>query len=142
MDWVWALSRESTSKDWLDAEKPVMRSLTPILWIGLGVFVMLQTQPLPGAFAGDGFKDTTVSVVTGIPDDELDAQRGGEIVSISEAMLSATLEDNTLTGSTITGTNTVAGDAFTSANGFFTVIQNSGNQVIIQDSTIINVTVE
>jgi hypothetical protein len=39
----------------------------------------------------------------------------------------------------LTGFNTVTGDAFKGMNGFATVIQNSGNQVLIQNDLIVNV---
>ena len=38
----------------------------------------------------------------------------------------------------ITGTNTVNGGSFANSSGFATVIQNSGNNVIIQNATILN----
>jgi hypothetical protein len=38
-----------------------------------------------------------------------------------------------------TGWNIVSGDAFDHMNGFATVIQNSGNQVLIQNDLIVNV---
>ncbi len=40
---------------------------------------------------------------------------------------------------TYSGGNSISGDAFVGAVGVFTVIQNSGNNVLIQDSTVINV---
>ncbi len=57
---------------------------------------------------------------------------------ISDPNQNALLEDNLLLGS-VTGGNLIDRGAFSSANGFTTVIQNSGNQVIIQESTLINV---
>ncbi len=39
----------------------------------------------------------------------------------------------------LTGNNSIAGDAFKDMNGFATVIQNSGNQVLIQNDLIVNV---
>lgn len=44
--------------------------------------------------------------------------------------------DNSLA---MTGNNSIAGDAFKDMNGFATVIQNSGNQVLIQNDLIVNV---
>jgi len=123
----------------MSAEKPVMRGLILLSWIGLTFFAAIQAAPC--AFAEDRSDSTSSPIISGIPDDELDVQRGGEIVPISDATLTATMQENSITGS-ITGTNSVGGSAFTGASGFFTVIQNSGNQVIIQDSTIINLTVE
>jgi hypothetical protein len=41
-----------------------------------------------------------------------------------------------------TGHNTIADGAYTDSAGFMTTIQNTGNNVLIQNATIINVTVE
>ncbi|WP_100638069.1 hypothetical protein [Marinobacter salexigens] len=51
----------------------------------------------------------------------------------------ANVSDNLLSGQVITGDNLVSGGAFQNMNGVATVIQNSGNQVVIQDTTQINV---
>jgi len=117
-----------------------MRGLTLLTWIGMAFWGAIQVPP--SAFAEEGPGTISSPIIAGMSDDELDAQRGGEIVPVSEATLTAILEENTISGSSITGNNSVGGSAFAGANGFMTVIQNSGNQVIIQDSTIINLTVE
>lgn len=73
---------------------------------------------------------------------ELGAQRGRykpEAVHFSSQELDAVLEDNNAIG-TANGDNTVANQAFTNAQGHLSVIQNSGNNVIIQDTTIYNIT--
>lgn len=41
-----------------------------------------------------------------------------------------------------TGDNTISGGAYSDSAGFMTTIQNTGNNVLIQNSTIINVAVE
>ena len=116
-----------------------MPGLNYLVFIGAALLTIAMAAP--NAFTADRPVSESSSPLSGISDDELDTQRGGEIVPISSATLNATLEENTITGS-ITGTNSVSGSAFSGASGFVTVIQNSGNQVIIQDSTIINLTVE
>ena len=40
------------------------------------------------------------------------------------------------------GDNLINGDAFNNANGFLSTVQNTGNNVLIQNSTIINVSVD
>lgn len=65
----------------------------------------------------------------------------GEVnVQISDVNQKAVLKDNVVESS-ITGSNTVSNGAFAGASGLATVIQNSGNNVIIQDATIVNYTV-
>jgi hypothetical protein len=49
--------------------------------------------------------------------------------------------DHNIVESSVTGSNTVSNGAFAGASGFATVIQNSGNNVIIQDATIVNYSV-
>lgn len=63
-------------------------------------------------------------------------------LQLSNSDQEASVGDNVL-NSLSTGTNTVAGNAFADSNGFgSTIIQNSGNQVVIQNSTILNLSVE
>lgn len=53
----------------------------------------------------------------------------------------ALVSDNVLSGSVVTGTNSISDHAFGNMSGIATVIQNTGNQVVIQDSTMINILV-
>jgi len=73
--------------------------------------------------------------------DALDDLRGGadnqtDITNISD--VDGTVDGNTAINS-ITGGNLVDGGAFTNAAGLSTVIQNSGNNVLIQNSTVVSV---
>lgn len=62
----------------------------------------------------------------------------GEVnAQLSDIGQNANLDHN-VAESNITGSNTVSNDAFAGATGFATVIQNSGNNVIIQNATIVN----
>lgn len=58
---------------------------------------------------------------------------------LSNADLNARLNDNVVYSS-INGNNNVGRGAFADSAGFPTVIQNSGNNVIIQNNTILNMT--
>lgn len=73
-----------------------------------------------------------------VPADVLAAQTGRENLE-SPSILAADLGDNTLAGGT-NGSNIVSDSAFSRNGGIAIVIQNSGNQVIIQNSTTINLT--
>jgi hypothetical protein len=53
----------------------------------------------------------------------------------------ATMQDTTAIGSH-NGTNTIGGGAFGGASGFPLAVQNSGNNVIIQNAFIINLDVK
>lgn len=50
--------------------------------------------------------------------------------------------DHNVASDNQTGNNSVSGEAFGDAAGFVTVIQNTGNNVLIQNSTIVNVAVD
>ena len=56
-------------------------------------------------------------------------------------MLNAKLYDNSAIAN-VTGHNTITEGAFVGASGLPTVIQNSGNNVIIQNGTVLNLTVK
>lgn len=80
--------------------------------------------------------------------DELGIESGGQATQIDKIYMqlnnvgmNAEMDNNTL-DSNVTGTNFIGYDAFANMNGFSTVIQNSGNQVIIQSDLIVNVTLQ
>ena len=84
---------------------------------------------------------------TALSADTLDDSRAGtelpagvDMVQVNEQDLSANFTGNVATGNT-TGTNTIATGAFTDASGFVTAIQNTGNNVLIQNATIVNVAI-
>jgi len=67
--------------------------------------------------------------------------RGGHALELSIANLDANLSKNKALDN-VTGNNYVGQNAFSNASGFGTVVQNSGNNVIIQNSTIVNLKVQ
>jgi hypothetical protein len=80
---------------------------------------------------------------TAVSDDELDVYRGEgiDVQTINTAELDGNLEGNTAINS-VTGGNVISNGAFANASGLSTAIQNSGNNVLIQNSTIVNVVIE
>ena len=75
--------------------------------------------------------------------EELDNARGREgvdLTTLNNQNVRATLSDNVAIHN-VNGNNIIDGGSFTQASGITSVIQNSGNNVIIQDSTIVNVTI-
>lgn len=104
-----------------------------VLWLGMSM-----------AYAGS--PETTEIPSWGHPvlSARLDAQRGGTDtgpVTINANMLNAKLSNNSATDN-VTGNNTIAGGAFAGASGLPIVIQNSGNNVIIQSGTVLNLTLK
>jgi hypothetical protein len=82
-----------------------------------------------------------------VSDSELAGQRArgsGDVIDASEydtqinnLTEKGRVDHNSVSGSN-TGNNIVTNSAFAGASGFATVIQNSGNNVLIQNSTIVN----
>lgn len=97
------------------------------------------------AHAGSPAANTmTSSWGTPIPAEQLDAQRGGTDtgpITINANMLKAKLYDNAAIDN-VTGNNSINGNAFVGASGLPIVIQNSGNNVIIQSGTVLNLTMK
>ena len=69
----------------------------------------------------------------------LEAQRGGESrYEFNFQETKATMENTVATGSN-NGANTISGGAFGGASGFPVAVQNSGNNVSIQNAYIVNI---
>lgn len=73
-----------------------------------------------------------------INSDALEASRGGAEVVVNKNALDGVVGDNSAHHLT-TGSNLVTAGSFEGASGFSTIVQNSGNNVLIQNSTIVNV---
>ncbi|MFV8569922.1 hypothetical protein ACNQ6O_01805 [Marinobacter sp. SBS5] len=58
---------------------------------------------------------------------------------LNENQQNALVTGNSLSGTSTTGNNLISDQAFQNMSGIATVIQNTGNQVVIQDSTQVNI---
>ena len=77
-----------------------------------------------------------------LKESRLAALRGGaDVVVVNQQDLSARMS-NTSASNLTTGSNTITDGSFANSNGLPIVIQNSGNGVIIQNSTILNLNVK
>ena len=78
-----------------------------------------------------------------IDDTQLDKMRGAaldpEILGI--AIFDAVSLNNSASG-TVSGGNVIDGNAFSDSSGLSTIIQNSGNNVLIQSATILNLKID
>jgi len=111
-----------------------MRSMNMIM--ALVLFSSMALSPDTRAAQGDAIhlaKDFGAAV----SDKDLGTQRGGQDQFLNDMKLHAQLYNNKAV-SNVTGGNFVTQDAFAGTKGFATVIQNSGNNVIIQNATILN----
>lgn len=80
-----------------------------------------------------------------VDNSELSEVRGTFTEDGAQAVGLAVLEANVLhvsANNAVTGNNTVTNDAFGSAQGVVSLIQNSGNNVVIQSATIVNMTMK
>ena len=106
--------------------------------LGLALFTSTAT-----ALADTANSDETWLQLSALCAQQLDEASGRQGVSLQLQMnnsnQNANVSDNVLTGQVMTGNNLISGGAFANMNGVATVIQNSGNQVVIQDTTQINV---
>ena len=99
------------------------------------------------AFSGQASAATGEDVLFGeslaVEDESLSEMRGAalspEVLGI--AVFDAMSANNTSTG-TISGGNIIDAGAFSQSSGLSTIIQNSGNNVLIQSATILNVNID
>ncbi len=108
----------------------------PIKSLGLGVMLaagvaMADATPSP---QGRTQNDTIAVDATALPT----SGQGNIQDQRADVSQGATLTDNQLTAAQ-TGSNVLSSSAFSGSRGINHVIQNTGNNVIIQDSTTFNV---
>jgi len=70
---------------------------------------------------------------------ELDESRGGEATAINLQDMQSTVEGNVVSGNVTTGSVNLGENAFSDFDGISSVVVNSGNNVSIQSSTVVNV---
>jgi hypothetical protein len=116
----------------------------------MGVLAIAGAMLPPAAIPGDGVDDAlsvhrdpvteaTVPLLGRIVDDErLSTQRGGQDDAYINDMRSRASITNTSTTNVSTGNNTITDGSFVNTPGMPIVVQNSGNNVVIQNSTILN----
>jgi hypothetical protein len=106
------------------------------------ILVFALSVPLAWAETGDAFPGSTLSKSNGvfdaaISDDMLAGQRGMALITNTND-LDAALHSNSATD-VVTGYNMVSEGSLTNNAGLSTVIQNSGNNVLIQNAVILNI---
>ena len=109
---------------------------------------LLIVSSLP-TFAEERKTEAAQIFTQALPVETLAVERAGD-VHVQNNNQTQILNTNTVNGTVndvtvlnnITGDNNINGGAFSGAQGFPMVIQNSGNGVLIQNATILNVTIE
>lgn len=108
------------------------------LQAGQPAFAEADALPVaPARAAGSAALPSTVFGARPLGNAVLAASRGGAQV-ISDMRLKGVVADNEAIN-VATGSNLISDGAFTNASGMPMVIQNSGNNVLIQNATIVNV---
>ena len=106
-------------------------------------WLMALVLLLPGAASGSG--DTqpgAAELGTPLPQEILLERRAGQAsLELNVQETTATLNGNQALNN-VTGDNYMGGGAFAGANGFPVAVQNSGNNVIVQNAFIINLDVK
>ncbi len=98
---------------------------------------MLSTVLLWFAAAPPASADGIAGLGKAVPGKDLEGQRGGHETHVwNDLNVNGTVTNNTATGNA-TGYNNIS-NAFTGASGLPIVVQNSGNNVLIQNATIVN----
>ena len=96
------------------------------------------------AVKGDMFQLSDLGAAISIEDLRNESGRqdiSDSLIQLNNMKLNGSLEGNSLQ-STATGTNMVSQDSFSNLSGIATVIQNTGNQVLIQNAMILNLTMK
>lgn len=107
----------------------------------LAVYAVIATSPqaVLADKPASGDHGPAVALGASLPESSLASERGGTAFPVNNTnQLNAQLYDNQAAGN-VTGTNSVSDSAFAGMSGFATVVQNSGNNVIVQNATILNV---
>lgn len=77
-----------------------------------------------------------------VEESELSEIRGGEGTVMNLQDLEAVVSGNTVQGTVNTGDAMIGGNAFSNLDGISSVVVNTGNNVSIQSSTVVNVVIE
>ncbi len=107
-----------------------------------GVLPDVTVEAVAGVAIPETLPETTPFGNSAITSEALDVYRGGTEISVeNDNFLSGVVGDNQAYNLT-TGSNLITEGSLAGASGLSTVIQNSGNNVLIQNSTIVNLQVK
>lgn len=109
----------------------ILKKLVPVLIFALP-HQLAWAESGAGPGVGDALFDTAVS------DDLLAGQRGKALIPTNTNNLDGAVYDNSASD-LVTGYNSVSDGSLANNAGLNTVIQNSGNNVLIQNAVILNI---
>ena len=93
------------------------------------------------AYAGDPIASGAASFGKPLTAEQLDQHRAGQELQLNLMDVKARLDNNQAIN-TLTGSNYITGEAFSKASGLPVAVQNSGNNVLIQNAFIVNMTLK
>jgi hypothetical protein len=124
-----------------------MKALTHSRWSIAGfLLAVVVCCPVTAVAADDAAAEAAAGQVdalagaVAIDGDSLEQYRGGAELNLYDIRSDGVVRDNQAYNLS-TGSNFIADGSFAGASGFATAVQNSGNNVLIQNATIINVQV-
>lgn len=121
-----------------------MKTIIKTLEGGLLVLlvILLHSQEAKADALQDQSELLFSSAETAAPDelDNASGREGVDMTTLNNMNVRATLSGNQA-NNTVNGYNIIDHGAFAQASGINSVIQNTGNNVVIQDATIVNVTI-
>ena len=127
---VAALAAFPCTAEELSNAGPVSPVVVEAAWVAPPSYALLPAAPQVAAARHSPFGSRPMTAAA------LATKRGGDRV-FNDAQLKGVVSDNQASNLT-TGMNVLSDGAFAGAAGLSTVIQNSGNNVLIQNSTIVN----
>ncbi len=116
-------------------------TLRSVIWMAGTILAVSFAQANAAEQAGEP-QDSVMELSSAATDAELDSSRGAFLPSslnINNVEQTAQSNNNLVIGGS-TGANIIGNGSFTNTQGLVNVIQNSGNNVIIQSSTVVNMT--
>ncbi|NND53816.1 MAG: hypothetical protein HKN56_02470 [Gammaproteobacteria bacterium] len=131
----------------------VPASLALLLLIVATTAVLAEEPTNAAPVADDAVNDASstttpplIALGDGLQQSELDGSRAKAMLEIDKVFvndqeLNGTVSDNVAIN-TNSGANMISGDSFSGASGLINTIQNTGNNVLIQSATIVNVSIE
>jgi hypothetical protein len=104
--------------------------------------ILLHSQEVKADVDQDQDKLSFSSAETAVAEelDNASGREGVDMTTLNNMNVRATLSGNQA-NNTVNGYNIIDHGAFAQASGINSVIQNTGNNVVIQDATIVNVTI-
>ena len=123
---------------WLIVSALLVNTACWSLQAGADEVAQATTKEIAGNTAGSA---TDIFGSAAVDTENLAISRGGAEVNLFDVKSEGLVSNNSASNLS-TGSNWVTEGSFAGASGFSTVVQNSGNNVLIQNATVINLQVK